>query len=257
MTMPSAIKELLCEQWCADAVVGEDSAGTRISLPMYEADGDAVTVWITPSMGGWTISDNATTYMRLSYDMDLDLLDSGQRAKVLETVLRESGIADDGGNLTMRVAEDELAQSLLTFGQAIARIGDIRLWSRARVASTFYDDLAGELKRIAGDSNVKADYVVPDLQGAKDYPIDFYVTGGAKPLYVFGIPSADKAKLATIILQRLAALGHQFESLIVPSDISAIPQKDLRRLLNAANDMVDGLAARDALERKILHRLAA
>lgn len=257
MSKPKTIKELLCEQWCADAVVAEDSAGLRISLPVYESDGDAVTVWVTPELGGWRIADNATTFMRLSYEMDLDLLDSGQRAKVLETILRESGISDDGGNLTMTVPEDELTQSLLTFGQAIARIGDIRLWNRARVASTFYDDLSEVLNSIVGEADVIADYLVPELPDAADYPIDFYVRGGSKPLYVFGIPSGDKAKLATIILQRLAATGHQFESLIVPSDITAIPQKDLRRLVNAANDMVDGLASRDALERKIHHRLLA
>lgn len=257
MNKPAALKRLLCEQWCADAVVSEDAGGLRVSLPMYEADGDAVTVWISPGIGGWKICDNATTFMRLSYEMDLDLLDSGQRAKVLDAILSESGIHDEGGNLTLTAPEDELTQALLTFGQAIGRIGDIKLWNRARVASTFYDDLGNELKRIAGESNVFKDYVVPGIVGSSDYPIDFYIRGGAQPLYVFGIPSADKAKLATIILQRLSALGHQFESLVVPSDLSAIPTKDFRRLLNAANEVVDGLAAREPLERKIRHRLTA
>ena len=257
MTTPTAIKQLLCEQWCADAVVFEDQGGLRLSLPMYEADGDAVTVWLRPELGGWVIADQGTTFMRLSYDMDLDLLDSGQRSKVLEAIFREEGIEDIGGNLTMTVQEGDLGHALLSFGRAIGRIGDIRLWNKSRVASTFYDDLAGELKQIAGVERVHADYVVPGMENTNDYPIDFYISGGASPLYVFGVPGADKAKLATIILQRLASIGHLFESLIVPSDISAIPQKDLRRLMNAANEMVDGLASREHLERKIRHRLAA
>ena len=257
MTTPTALKQLLCEQWCADAVVFEDKGGLRLSLPMYEADGDAVTVWLRPELGGWVIADQGTTFMRLSYDMDLELLESGQRAKVLEAILREEYIEDIGGNLTMRVQEGDLGHALLNFGRAIGRIGDIRLWNKSRVASTFYDDLASELKRIAGAERVQADYIVPGIEGANDYPIDFYISGGASPLYVFGIPGTDKARLATIILQRLAALGHAFESLIVPSDISAIQQKDLRRLMNAANEMVDGLASREHLERKIKHRLAA
>lgn len=257
MTTTANLKELLCQQWCSTAVVAEDRAGLRLSLPMYEADGDAVTLWLRPAMGGWVIADNGTTYMRLSYDMDLDLLESPQRAKVLETILRESGISDEGGNLMMEVMEDDLGSSLFTFGQAITRISDIRLWNKTRVASTFYDDLAHELKRIAGSENVHPDYLVPGLDSAADYPIDFYLGGGVSPLYVFGIPNGDKAKLATIILQRLASIGHQFESLIVPSDITAIPQKDFRRLMNAANDMVDSVTAKEPLERKIRHRLAA
>lgn len=257
MTTPAAIKELLCKQWCTSAVVAEDRAGLRLSLPMYEADGDAVTVWIRPSLGGWEIADQGTTYMRLSYEMDLDLLETPQRAKVLENILRESGLEDRSGNLVMKVIEDDLGVALFSFGQAIARISDIKLWNKTRVANTFYDDLAHELTRIAGKENIEVNYQIPGMENAADYPIDFYIKGGHSPLYIFGIPTGDKAKLATIILQKLASQGHFFESLIVPSDLSAIPQRDLRRLMNAANDMVDSVTAKEPLERKIRHRLAA
>jgi hypothetical protein len=257
MTSESALRELLCEQWCSEAVITQDASGTRLSLPVYEADGDAVTVWLKPSLGGWVVSDMGTTLMRISYDMDIDLLQTGQRARVLETILAETGIRSQEGTLLTQVAEGELVSALLAFGQAIARIGDIKLWSKTRVASTFYDDLGIELARIVGAGQIYKDYVVPDLENGEDYPVDFYLSGGSRPLYVFGVPSGDKAKLATIVLQRLAAAGLQFESLVVPADIATLPQRDLRRLMNAANDMVDSLTAREALERKIRHRLAA
>lgn len=257
MTTPEAIKSLLCQQWCSDAVVSEDQGGLRLSLPMYEADGDAVTVWLRPELGGWRISDSGTTLMRMSYEMDIDLLLTGQRARVLEAILRESDITNQAGEMQMLAPEGDLGASLLAFGQAIGRIADIKLWTKTRVVNTFYDDLAQELTRIAGRDNVIRDYLVPSLENSEDYPIDFYISGGARPLYVFGVPNGDKAKLATIVVQQLAHANHQFESLIVPSDIGAIPQRDLRRLMNAAGEMVDSLTSREPLERKIRHRIGA
>lgn len=257
MSTPAVIKNLLCEQWCADAVVSEDQGGLRLSLPLYESDGDSVTVWMRPELGGWRISDSGTTLMRMSYDMDVDLLAMGNRARVFESILKETGIDNHDGDLQMFVKEGDLGSALLGFGQAVGRIGDIKLWSKSRVASTFYDDLAAELNRIAGAGNVQRDYIIPTMADAEDYPIDFYLRGGRSPLYVFGVPSGDKARLATITLQRFSAVGHQFESLIVPSDLGAIPHKDLRRLMNAANEMVDSLTAKEPLERKVRHRIAA
>lgn len=257
MTTPAAIKELLCSQWCSEATVAEDQGGLRLSLPLYESDGDAVTVWLRPEVGGWKISDSGTTFMRMSYEMDIDLLLTGQRARVLESILGESQLSNVDGELEMVVEEGDLGTALLAFGQAIGRIGDIRLWNKTRVVKTFYDDLAAELVRIAGRDRVVRDYQVPGLANSEDYPIDFYLSGGNQPLYVFGIPSGEKAKLATIIVQQLVQSGHSFESLIVPSDIGIIPQKDLRRLMNAAGEMVDSLTAREPLERKIRHRIGA
>ena len=256
MNRTEAMRELLCEQWCSGALIADDAEGLRISLPVHEADGDAVTLWIKPAMGGWHISDMGTTFMRLSYDMEFDLLSSGQRAQVLSTILEAHGIEDSDGELTMVAPEGELGPALLSFGVAISRVGDLRFWSRGRVHSTFYDDLGQELRRIAGAANVHERYEVPGLSDAADYAVDFYVSGGSTPLYVFGVPNADKAKLATIVLQRLQQADLRFESLVVPSEFNAVPPRDLRRLMNAANDMVDGFEAKEALERKVRHRIA-
>jgi len=75
------------------------------------------------------------------------------------------------------------------------------------------------------------------------------------PLYLFGVPSRDKARLATIILQHLIAAGRDFNSMIVFQNMGDLPRADVSRLTNAANDQVDSLDAADDLRRKLLRRV--
>ena len=81
------------------------------------------------------------------------------------------------------------------------------------------------------------------------------VSGSQTPLYLFGVPSRDKARLATIILQHLIASGKDFNSMIVFQNMADLPRPDVSRLTNAANDQVDSLDATDDLRRKLLRRV--
>jgi len=254
--MTDELQELLCEQWCSELEIGRDTVGVRLSLPLLESDGDSITVWVKEVVGGWKLRDCGTTFMRLSYDMDIDLLSDGQRAKVLERILAEHNIASEDGELVTHAEEKDLGASLLRFGQAISRVGDIKLWTRARIANTFYDDLRATLLDIVGSSQLLFDYEAPGVPDAASYKVDFAILGGARPLYIFGVPSSDKAKLATIVLLHLQQSQHPFESLVIPSDIETISKPDLRRLLNAANDFVDSSSSVDAITRKIRQRTA-
>jgi hypothetical protein len=255
MIESTELQELLCEQWCSEIDIGQDSVGIRLSLPLADADGDAVTVWIAQTVGGWTLRDCGTTLMRLSYDLDVDLLETGQRAKVLERILSEHQIELKEGELTCLAEERSLGEALLRFGQAAIRICDIKLWTQARVASTFYDDLQSSLTEIVGAGRLIVDYAVPGIPDSDNYLVDYAVKGGERPLYIFGVPTSDKAKLANIVLLHLQQANHNFDSLVVPSDFESISKPDFRRLMNVANDVVDSSASVDAIARKIRQRI--
>ena len=229
----------------------------RVSLPLTESDGDAVTVWIRPTLGGWIVSDQGTTMMRLSYTQDVDVLLDGARRQMFERVLAERGLRYDEGQLLLEVEERSLVHSILEFGQAVQQVSDLKFWTRARGASTFMDDLNERLISIVGPERVHRDYVVPSIPSAADYPVDFFLDGSSEPLYVFGVTSRDKARLATIVLQHLQQHVHRFNSLIVFQSVAEVGTSDMRRLMNAANDMVDSLDASDVLDRKVRHRVVA
>ncbi len=252
-----SIRSSLCSSFCRDVVVVERAGELAISLPIVGRDGDHLTAYVSPTTGGWRVSDKGSTLMRLSYENDLSKLLAGARERLFNTVLQECGLQEDDGELFIDVAADALSMGLFALGQGAARIEDLGLWTRTRVESSFADDLRSLIIEAAGAENVIEGYEVPDLPSAESYPIDFYIRTPREPLYVFGVGSRDKARLATIILQHLAAHDQKFNSMIVYADIDDIPKPDTKRLMVAANDSVPSITERNGIRAKIAHRMAA
>lgn len=68
------------------------------------------------------------------------------------------------------------------------------------------------------------------------------------------IPNKDKARLTTIILERLLREHADFDSLLIFSELETIPKKDLARLSNAGGEMIASLDATVDLSRKLLRK---
>lgn len=252
-----ALRESLCATFCRDVAVVQRADSIAVSLPIVGRDGDHLTAYVSPTTGGWKVSDKGATLMRLSYENDLSKLLTGARERLFNTVLQESGLQEDDGELFTEVPADALSMGLFSLGQGATRIEDLGLWTRSRVESTFADDLRAVLIEAAGADNVLEGYEVPDVPGAENYPVDFLVRTPGLPLYVFGVGSRDKARLATIILQHIAAHTQRFNSMIVYADVDEIPKADQRRLMLAANDSVPSITERNGIRAKIAHRMAA
>ncbi len=255
---PDALKQLLCESWCAEFDVARDGEAFRLSMPLLAPDGDYVTVWLRHIVGSWRIEDAGSTLMRISYDSDSAALLRGPRRILLDRMLAEydARLADDG-QVVSESEESTLGLNLLRFGQALLRANELKRSARTRTASTFMDDLHTRLTDIVGAANVVWTYQSPDLPNAVDYPIDFFLTGARVPFFVFGVTNQERAKVATIVLQHIEQHIERFDSIVVFQDAGVIPSIDLCRLMNAANDMVDSLNATTALTKKIRHRMNA
>lgn len=251
------IRNTLCSAFCRDVKVVENGDEVAVFLPIVGRDGDHLTAYVSLTTGGWRVSDKGATLMRLSYENDLSKLLVGARERLFNTVLQESGLQEDDGELFTEVPADALPIGLFALAQGAIRIEDLGLWTRTRIESSFTDDLRALIIEAAGAENVVEGYEVPDLPSAESYPIDFYVRTSREPLYVFGVGSRDKARLATIILQHLAAHTQKFNSMVVYADIDEIPKPDTKRLMIAANDSVPSITERNGIKAKIAHRMAA
>ncbi|SFB74546.1 protein of unknown function DUF1828 [Polaromonas sp. OV174] len=228
-----------------------------ISLPIVGRDGDHLTAYVSTQTGGWRVSDMGATLMRLSYENDLSKLLTGARKKLFLSVLQESGLTEDDGEIFIDVPADALSKGLFSLGQGATRVEDLGLWTRTRVESTFNDDLKAVLLDVVGQDDLVEGYEVPGISNSENYPVDFYIKTPGLPLYVFGVQNRDKARLTTIILQHLAAQTQKFNSMVVYSDVDEIPKLDAKRLMNATNDSVASIADRDVIAAKIVHRMAA
>lgn len=254
---PVALQKQLCSALCQDVRVTLGDGFARVNLPMTGRDGDSFTAYLKPITAGWRISDMGTTMMRLSYENDLSRLLTGARGKLFETILKEAGLSEDDGELHLEVPSDAIPRGLFTLGQGITRIEDIGLWTRSRIESTFYEDLASVLESFLSPDQFERNYIVPGVPNGDSYPVDYFIRTKSRPLYLFGVNNKEKAMLTTIILQHLMAARQDFDSMVICANIEDIPKLDRRRLTNAANDVVATIQDTDVIRNKIEHRLRA
>lgn len=255
----SEIESTLCRALCGSVIVQQRAEGFwRVDTPWTFPDGDGYSIYISPApTGGLRISDQGLTLMRMSYENDLAKLREGTRGRLLVQVLADAGLMEDDGEFFLDSTADDLGANVLRLGQGLTRVHDLTFLNRVRVESTFYDDLREKLQSLVGSERLTENYVVPEVANGGDYRVDYFIHGGSVPLYLFGVPNRDKARLATIILQHLIGSRQVFNSMVIFQNMADLPRPDLSRLTNAANDMIDSLDAAEDFERKLLRRVNA
>lgn len=247
------IEKAICSSLCADVKITSQGDGLlHVSTPFSFADGDSYSIYLQPlDTGGFRITDLGGTLMHLSYDNEISKFREGTRGRVFSQILAELDLSDDDGEFFIDTSADRIGAAIFKFGQALTRIHDLTFLNRVRVESTFYEDLRQKLAERIDPGRIIEGYIIPGLENSANYPVDFCITGARQPLYLFGVPTADKARLATIILQHLNVSSLDFHSMVVFQNSTDIPAKDLSRLMNAANDMISSLDATDAMDRKL------
>ncbi len=252
------LEKALSDQFCKEIQITEmgDSL-LRVETPFYFPDGDPYQIYLSeiPS-GGFRVSDMGHTLMQISYENDIDLFRKGTRGNLLEQIQTELGLQEDDGSFYIESTLSEVPSNVFKLGQGITKIYDLTFLNRARVENTFYEDLEERIYNIVDSDKITKDYVYSKMENASDYPIDYMIQGKGLPLFLFGVANKDKARLITIVLERLNRFNVEFESLIIFQDYDNIPKNDGKRLMNIAGEMISSLDADKDLQRKILKRVA-
>ena len=254
-----ALQRLLCERLCEDVRIEPRPDGalmlqTRFQFP----DGDRFPIRLSKApAGGFRLSDRGHTLMHISYEHDADSFLEGTRGMLLERIMAESELQWDGGAFCLDTSPERLPEAIFRFGQALTRIYDLTLLSRSSVGSTFYDDLADLLSHLVDEDKFQPDYR-PDVPNAEAYLVDYRIEGkDGVPLFLYGVPNRDKARLTTIMLSHFHRHAVAFESILVFENQTEIPRADLARLSDVGGDMVSSLKSREDFDRKLLWRVAA
>ena len=133
---------------------------------------------------------------------------------------------------------------------------DLTFLSRSRVGSTFYDELAMLLGDLVDEARMQRDYE-PDVPNGRAYPVDYRIEGRDDlPLFLYGVPNRDKARLTTIMLSHFHRHDLSFESILVFENQMEIPRMDLARLSDVGGEMISSLDSKDDFNRKLLRRVA-
>ena len=253
-----SLQRLLGDQLCVEVGVEKRPDDTLMLRTHFRfPDGDSYPIHLSPTpSGGLRLSDRGHTLMHISYEHDVDSFIEGTRGMLLERIVHESGLQWEGGAFCFDTSLEQLPQAMFTFGQALTRIYDLTLLSRSSVTSTFYDDLADLLFNLVDEAIVQRDYE-PEVPNSQAYRVDYRIESkSGVPLFLYGIPNRDKARLTTIMLSYFHRNELRFESLLVFADQASIPRLDLARLSDVGGDMISSLASDESFSRKILQRVA-
>lgn len=251
----------LCEQLCASVKLHKRSNGmVMLETPFTFPDGDRYALYLNEtSTGGIRLSDGGTTLIQLSYETEPNKFFEGNRSILFEQILNEHSVNydDDSGQFFIETNPGNLAKSVFLLGQTITRIYDLTFLNRSRVVSSFYEDLKTQLVDSLADTEVHQHYEIPHLTNAANYPVDFCFTSKqGTPVFLFGVPNKDKARLTTIFLQYYLQQSIDFESLLVFENQEELPRRDLSRLSNVGGEQIASLAAVDDFKRKIKKKIA-
>lgn len=181
----------------------------RVFTPFIFEDGDHLSIVLKKQGVRWVLSDEAHTYMHLTYDIEESDLRSGTRESIISNVLSVFEINDQDGELILEVLDERYGDALCSFIQALIKISDVSYLSRERTRSTFMEDFRTLLSEKAPESRRTFDWFHPTFDPGGKYRVDCRINGMERPIFVYALTGDLKTRDATISLL-------QFEKWRVP-----------------------------------------
>ena len=189
------------------------------------------------------LSDEAHTYMHLTYEIDERDLHSGTRQKIISNALSTFGIEDRNGELVLEVPDMRYGDALYSFVQALLKISDVSYLSRERVQSTFLEDFRTLLSEAAPEDRRIFDWNDPEHDPEGMYTVDCRINGMPRPLFVHALPNDAKTRDATIALLQFERWEIRFRSLAIFEDQESINRKVLARFTDVCEKQFSSLTA--------------
>lgn len=215
----------------------------RVFTPFLFEDGDHLSIVLKKRGHEWVLSDEAHTYMRLTYDVDYRDLIRGNRQKIISNALSVFQIEDQDGELVLEVPNEQYGDALYSFVQGLLKIADISYLSRERVRSTFLDDFKALIAEAVPEERRTFDWRDPDRDPQGVYTVDCRVNGMQRPLFVHALGNDTQTRDATISLHQFENWGISFRSLAIFEDQETINRKVLARFSDVGEKQFSRLVA--------------
>ncbi len=230
----------------------------RVFTPFLFDDGDHLAIVLKKEGARWVLSDEAHTYMHLTYDIDEKDLHSGTRQKIISNALSTFRIEDRDGELVLDVPDERYGDALFSFVQALLKISDVSYLSRERVRSTFMDDFRTLLSEAVPEERRSFDWSDPEHDPRGMYTVDCRINGMRRPLFVQALDGDGKTRDATIALLQFEKWGIRFGSLAIFEDQESISRKVLARFSDVSEKQFSSLTAnRERIARFLKETISA
>ena len=233
-------------------LVSEGNNRFRVNTPFRFNDGDHIVIVLKKNGNNWILSDEAHTYMRLSYDFGEKQISKGERQKIISNALSVNQVKDQDGELIIYVPDQQYGDALYSFIQAIIRISDLSGLPREYVRSTFKEDFRALVCEIVPQERVDFDWIYYERDPQGIYAVDCRINSMQRPIFVQALANDASTRDATIVLQRFENWGFLFNSLAIFENQETINHKTLARYRNVCKTQFSSLAGNeDRIERYI------
>ena len=213
----------------------------RVFTPFRFEDGDHLAIVLKRMGGRWVFSDEAHTYMHLTYDIEERDLHRGRRQKVIANTLSTFGVEDRDGELLLDIPDEQYGDALFSFVQALLKISDVSFLSQERARSTFMDDFRALLNEVAPEDRRVFDWndSLRDPKGI--YTVDCRINAMPRPLFVHALANDGRTRDATIALHQFERWEIPFRSLAIFEDQESINRKVLARFSDVGDKQFSSL----------------
>ncbi|MCY3835611.1 MAG: DUF1828 domain-containing protein [Anaerolineaceae bacterium] len=235
--------------WLTEEGVGR----YRVFTPFQFDDGDHLSIVLKQVGKQWQLTDEAHTFMHLTYEIDEQDLLRGNRQTIIDKALSMFYVEDRDGELVLNIENGQYGDALYSFVQALLRITDVSYLSRERVRSTFMENFKALLTESVPEERRTFDWYDPQHDSKGLYKVDCHINGMPRPLIVHALNNDEKTQTATIALLEFERWGLKFQPLAVFEEQENIGRSVLARYSNVGGKQFSNLGGdnRNRIERFI------